>query len=410
MENPVNNTRRPVDRLSFMESDLLAGGAATVGVGSLANETSARAQDRMQSKSVRSLYSGASAVAAFLCLSMFPAPAHAQYQRTDLVSNQAGAAPLQDAHLVNGWGLVALPTSPYWVSDNATGFSTLYTAAGTQVPLFVTVLAAPSSPAGTLGTPTGIVGNIGLNPTDFTITGNNTTAKTSFIFATLDGTISGWTPAVDPITAGNSTATIAADRSSVGAVYTGLAIAVNESKEAFLYAADDGQNRRVDMFDSSFHFVKSFRDPLIPEDFAPYGIQAINGKIWVTYTSLKNKPGGFVDVFDTDGRLLRPFFAAFGPLNSPWGIAQAPANFGPMSGAILISNNTPRGRIHAFNPETGEFMGTLRDNGKPIEIDQLWAIQFGQGAAANGPTNQLFFTAGPSNYANGLFGTITLGK
>jgi uncharacterized protein (TIGR03118 family) len=364
-----------------------------------------------QSTSVRPLYSGASAVAAFLCLSMFSAPAHAQYQRTDLVSNQAGVAPLQDTHLVNGWGLVALPTSPYWVSDNATGFSTLYTAAGAQTPLFVTVPAAPSKPAGSLGTPTGIVGNIGLNPTDFTITGNNTTAKTSFIFASLDGTISGWTPTVDPISAaGNSTATIAADRSSVGAVYTGLAIAVNESKEAFLYAADDGQNRRVDIFDSSFHFVKSFEDPLIPRDFAPYGIQAINGKIWVTYTSLTNKPGGFVDVFDTEGRLLRPFFGVFGPLNSPWGVAQAPANFGPMSHAILISNNTPKGRINAFNPETGEFLGTLRENGKPIEIDQLWAIQFGQGAAANGPLNQLFFTAGPSNYANGLFGTITLGK
>src|SRR5271168_697378 len=410
MENPVSNTIRPVDCLSFMENGLLAGGAATVGVGSLANETSARAQDRMQSKSARSPFSGASAVAAFLCLSMFSAPAHAQYQRTDLVSNQAGAAPLQDTHLVNGWGLVSLPTSPFWVSDNGTGFSTLYTGAGAQVTLFVTIPAAPASPAGTLGTPTGVVGNISPNPSDFTITADGKSGKTAFIFATLDGTISGWTPAVDPITAGNSTATIAADRSSVGAVYTGLAIAVNESKEAFLYAADDGQNRRVDIFDSSFHFVKSFRDPLIPEDFAPYGIQAINGKIWVTYTSLKNKPGGFVDVFDTDGRLLRPFFAAFGPLNSPWGIAQAPADFGPMSGAILISNNTPRGRIHAFNPETGEFLGTLRDKGKPIEIDQLWAIQFGQGAAANGPLNQLFFTAGPSNYANGLFGTITLEK
>jgi uncharacterized protein (TIGR03118 family) len=365
----------------------------------------------VQSKFVRSLFNGASTVAALLCLSMFSTPSQAQYERTDLVSNQAGVAPLQDGHLVNGWGLVSLATSPYWVSDNATGFSTLYTAAGAQVPLFVTVPAAPGKPAGTVGTPTGIVGNIGLNPTDFTITANNTSGKTAFIFATLDGTISGWTPTVDPVTGGNSTATIAADRSSVGAVYTGLAIAVNESKEAFLYAADDGQNRRVDMFDSSFHYVKSFRDPFIPRDFAPYGIQAIDGKIWVTYTSLKNARGGFVDVFDTDGRLVRPFFALFGPLNSPWGVAKAPANFGPMSNAILISNNTPHGRIHAFNPETGEFLGALRDEkGRAIEIDQLWAIQFGQGAAANGPVNQLFFTAGPSNYANGLFGTITVGK
>jgi uncharacterized protein (TIGR03118 family) len=411
-----------------MESGLLAGGAATVGAGLLAGGTSAHPHDRtqlstivltkeqamqlgsVQFKFVRSLFGGASAVAACLCLSMFAAPVQAQYQRTDLVSNLAGAAPLQDTHLINGWGLVSLATSPYWVSDNGTGFSTLYTAAGAQVPLFVTVPAAPSNPAGTLGTPTGIVGNIGPNPTDFTITANNTSGKTAFIFATMDGTISGWTPTVDPITAGNSTATIAADRSSVGAVYTGLAIAVNESKQAFLYAADDGPNRRVDMFDNSFHFVKSFSDPEIPNNFTPYGIQAINGQIWVTYTALNKAQGGFVDVFDTAGGLVK-HFAVHGPLHSPWGVAQAPANFGPLSNAILISNNTSRGRINAFNPQTGEFLGPLRDSrGQPIEIDQLWAIQFGQGAASNGPANQLFFTAGPSNYTNGLFGTITLGK
>ena len=367
----------------------------------------------VRSKFRPSLFSGASAVAAFLCLSMFAPPAQAQYQRTDLVSNQVGAAPLQDQHLVNGWGLVSLPTSPFWVSDNGTGFSTLYTGGGAQDQLFVSIPASPSAPTGTLGTPTGVVGNISPNPSDFTFTENGRSGQAVFIFATLDGTIVAWTPAVDPIdpTTHLSVATTTpADRSNVGAVYTGLAIAVNDSKQAFLYAADDSANRRIDIFDSSFNFVRSFSDPDIPQGFTPYGIQAINGQIWVTFTALNKAQGGFVDIFDTAGNLVK-HFAVDGPLHSPWGIAQAPGNFGPLSNAILISNNTSRGRINAFNPETGAFLGPLRDaTGHPIEIDEVWAIQFGQGAAANGPANQLFFTAGPSNYANGLFGTITLAK
>ncbi len=362
-------------------------------------------------KFVSPLLRGAFAAAAFLSLSMLTAPAQAQYLRTDLVSNQAGAAPLQDPRLQNGWGLVSTAGSPYWVGDNASGFSTLYTAAGAQVPLFVSIPAAPSTPAGTLGTPTGVVANIGANTTDFTFTGNGRSGRASFIFATLDGTIAAWNPAVDPtnpVTHVSIASLTPADRSSVGASYTGLAIAVNQSNQAFLYAADDGPNRRVDMFDSSFNFVKSFSDPDIPRDFTPYGIQAINGQIWVTFTALNKAQGGFVDIFDTAGNLVK-HSAVHGPLHSPWGIAKAPANFGPMSNAILISNNTSRGRINAFNPETGDFLGPLRDAaGQPIEIDQLWAIQFGQGGASNGPRNQLFFTAGPNNYVNGLFGTITL--
>ncbi len=361
-----------------------------------------------QSKPVRSLFSGATAAAAFLSLSFLSPSAQAQYQRTDLVSNQAGVAPLQDERLVNGWGLVSLPGSPFWVSDNGTGLSTLYTGAGAQVPLVVAVPPASASPAGTLGSPTGVVGNISPNAGDFTVSGNGTSAKALFIFATLDGTISGWNPAVAIVSSGISHATLAADRSSVGASYTGLAIAVNESNQAFLYAADDSRNRRIDMFDSSFHLVKSFTDPDIPKTYAPYGIQTINGNIWVTFTALNKGQGGFVDVFDTAGNVVK-HLAVDGPLHSPWGVALAPADFGPMSNAILISNNIPKGRINAFDPQTGEFLGPLLDaSGKPIEIDDVWALQFGQGAAANGPTNQLFFTAGPNNYANGLFGTITL--
>lgn len=367
----------------------------------------------VRSRLARSLSRGALVISALTCLSMIETPVFGQYKRADLVSNQAGAAPTQDAHLVNGWGLVALPTSPFWVSDNGTGFSTLYTGAGQQIHLFVTVPPAPTSPAGSLGTPTGIVGNISPNPKDFTFTNkeNDKSGVAVFIFATLDGTISAWNPLVDGIdpTTGLSHATIVADSSSFGAVYTGLAIAVNSSEQAFLYAADDGPNRRVDVFDSTFKLVHSFSDPSIPKGFAPYGIQAIGDQIWVTYTALNKAQGGFVDVFDTGGTLVK-HFAVHGPLHSPWGIAQAPPDFGPMSNAILISNNISRGRINAFNPQTGEFLGPLRDpNGKPIEIDGVWALQFGQGGGPNGAPNQLFFTAGPNNYANGLFGVITLG-
>jgi uncharacterized protein (TIGR03118 family) len=373
----------------------------------------------VQSRLARILSRGAFAISALACTAMFVTPVFAQYKRTDLVSNQAGVAPAQDEHLINAWGLVALPTSPFWVSDNGTGFSTLYTGTGQQIPLFVSIPAAPSTPEGSLGTPTGVVGNISPNPKDFTFTNkdNGKSGRAVFIFATLDGTISAWNPTVDGIdpATGLSHTTIAADWSGVGAVYSGLAIAVNASGQAFLYAADDGPNRRVDVFDSTFTLVQSFDDPGIPRGFTPYGIQAIGDQIWVTYTALNKAQGGFVDVFDTGGILVK-HFAVHGPLHSPWGIAQAPPDFGPMSNAILISNNISRGRINAFNPQTGQFLGPLRDaSGKPIEIDGVWALQFGHGQVGgppsnNGTINQLFFTAGPNNYANGLFGVITFGQ
>src|SRR6266478_2955741 len=250
--------------------------------------------------------------------------ASAQYKRTDLVSNGPTVAPFTDPHLVNAWGLVALPTSPWWTSDNGTGDSSLYNAMGQPVIAsggstnFVTVPPAPGSPAGTLGTPTGIVGNISTNANDFTITENGVSRPSVFIFATLDGTISGWNPAIGGAT-GLSHATIAANRSDVGAVYTGLAIATNQEGQTFLYAADGGPNRRVDMFDGSFNLVKSFDDRALPKGFTPYGIQALNGNIWVTFTALNKAQGGFVDIFDTEGNLVQ-HFAVHGPLHSPWGI------------------------------------------------------------------------------------------
>ncbi len=349
------------------------------------------------------------AIAAVLWL---PSLTFAQYVRTDLISNTGTAQNPADLDLINGWGLVSTATSPLWVSDNGTGKSTLYSVSNapqgptaTKLGLVVTI---PSA-AGGQSTPTGIVANESARTsTDFTVTDPITlkSGRAAFIFATLDGTISGWNPGVGP---GGDTATIAVDRSSAGAIYTGLAFASSGGKN-FLYAADDGPNRRIDMFDSTFTLVKSFDDPGIPKNFAPYGIQTINGEVWVTYTALNKAQGGFVDVFTPDGTLAK-HFAVHGPLHSPWGIALAPDNFGPMSNAILITNNTPRGRINAFDPATGAFLGPLRDaNHQPIEIDDVWAVQFGQGAGANGATNQLFFTAGPSNYANGVFGVITVGQ
>jgi len=339
-------------------------------------------------------------VLAIATVALFSTNALAQYKETVLVSNQAGVALLQDPDLVNGWGLTRAPASPFWVSDNVAGVSTLYRGKGTKVPLTVTIPAASASAA---GTPTGTVFNITvLTATPgFAVSKGATSAPALFLFATLDGTISGWNPGVDP-----THAQIAVNHSGAGAVYTGLAIA-DSSSGAFLYAADNGPNSRVDVFDSQFHLVKSFTDPDINGGFAPYGIQNLEGNIWVTFGGNKSA-SGFVDEFDTDSNLLK-HVAVNGPLHSPWGLAIAPADFGPFSGALLVANNIPKGRIDAFDPNTGTFLGVLRDmTGQAIEIDQLWAIEFGN-TGNNGAPNQLFFTAGPNNYANGRFGMITVG-
>jgi len=343
----------------------------------------------------------------------------AQYVRMNLTSNQPGGAPNINPQLINAWGLVQLGTSPFWLSDNGSGLSTLYNGTGKQLPLIVDV---PGF-AGEQGTPTGIVGNTG-GASDFVFTNsaNGKSGRAIFIFATLDGAIVAWNPNVggtDP--SGNSLATIPANFTpKPGASYTGLAIATNSQGQTFLYAADDSSNGQVDVFDSSFQLVQSFSDPDIPRNFVPYGIQEIDGpsgaQIWVTYTALNKAEGGFVDIFNPDGTFVE-HFAVDGPLHSPWGIAKAPADFGPMSNAILISNNTSLGRVNAFDASSGTFLGPLRDqSGKAIQINELWGIAFGHdGGAPNGgpqgtPHNFLYFTAGPNSYANGLFGVISPGN
>jgi uncharacterized protein (TIGR03118 family) len=254
--------------------------------------------------------------------------------------------------------------------------------------LVVTV--PPASGTGK-GSPTGIVANSTM---DFVITGGGGTSKAAFIFDTLDGTISGWNGGMDAV--------IKVNRHSLGASYTGLAMGFNNGAN-FLYAADNA-NKRVDMFDKNFKFVKSFTDTTAPA--GPYNVQNINGYLYVTFGKF-GVSGGLVDIFNTGGHLVRRF-ATNGKLEAPWGLALAPPNFGKFSNALLVGN-LGDGHINAFDYTTRAFLGQLADTlGKTITIDGLWGLTFGGGGAsdANGRTNQLFFSAGPNHYADGLFGMI----
>jgi uncharacterized protein (TIGR03118 family) len=325
------------------------------------------------------------------------APAQAQYHVTNLVSNQIDEhAPNTDPLLVNAWGLARSGTSPWWVSDNLSGWSTLYDATGTPEGLKVLIPTAgngPASPKGLNGpgTPTGVVYN--GSATDFQVQGKST----AFIFATLDGTISAWSPGVN-----KNLATLVVDRSADQAMYTGLAITSNPSGN-FLYAADN-TNNRIDMFDGNFNLVQSFGDPSIPSNFSVFGIQDINGLVYVAYAIPNVGAGGFIDVFNEDGTFVKTLIRGL-PLNQAWGIALAPSNFGPLSNTLLVSNNSTEGTINGFNPKTGEFVGTIRDrHGRRIIFNNTWAIVFGGGTSANGAQNELFVTVGPGNGAQSEMG------
>jgi uncharacterized protein (TIGR03118 family) len=345
------------------------------------------------------------AIVATLVLPSLSTPAFAQYTVTNLVSNQnANGSNPADPVLVNAWGITSLGGSPFWVSDNGTGKSTLYNSLGQKQALVVTIPAAGAG-AGQ-GTPTGTLGNPTASSFVVSITqaGVTKSGKAIFLFATLDGTISGWNPGVLP-----TTAVIGADRSGFGASYTGLALFTNSEGQSFLYAPNNTEGGGIDMFGGSFNFLQSFSDPEIPREYAPYGIRVINGQLWVTFNSTKKANGGFVDVsqINDDGTLVK-LFEAHGPLHSPWGLALAPPNFGQFSSAVLIGNNIKDGTINAFDPTSGQFLGDIRDaSGQRIVINQLWGLDFGT-EGSNGTTNELFFTAGPDNYANGLFGVITV--
>jgi uncharacterized protein (TIGR03118 family) len=330
-----------------------------------------------------------------------PVPAAAQfYTQHNLVSDGAVPAGVVDPNLVNPWGLVASDTSPWWVADNGTDVSTLYNGnTGAKVTLTVTVH----------GAPTGIVFNGGSG---FAVSKGTARGPARFLFATEDGTISGWNPAVAP-----TEAIVAVDNLVSGAVYKGLAIATTNSG-AFLYATNFHAGT-VDVFDGAFTPVLGgFVDSTIPAGYAPFGIRNLGDTIYVTYALQdENKkddvPGqghGYVDAFDRAGTLLRRV-ASKGQLDSPWGLAMAPDEFGKFSSHLLVGN-FGNGRIHAFDPSRsngrGEFQtrGPLHSaDGPPIEIPGLWGLAFGNGATA-GPRNILFFTAGPFDEEHGLFGKL----
>jgi uncharacterized protein (TIGR03118 family) len=337
------------------------------------------------------------------------------YVVTPLVSDLKGAA-FQDPVLQNAWGVAFTPAgSPFWITDNATGCATLYDGDGTKVALQVSIPlpggAVPPTdckPVNPIATPTpaaptGIIWNPTTNPaTAFLVPG--TTLPASFIFDTEDGTISAWT---SPATS----ASLAVDNSAGGAVYKGLAFAVNENG-GFLYATNFRAGT-IDVFDHNYKPATTeggFVDPDIPAGFAPFDIKEIDGVLFVSYAKQDAQkhddvagPGnGFVDVFDTDGHLLRRF-ASRGRLNSPWGMARASYAFGRFSGLILIGNFGD-GHISVFDSD-GHFVDQLEDaHGKPLVIDGLWSLTLGGGAKSNPDT--LYFTAGPNGETDGLFGTI----
>jgi uncharacterized protein (TIGR03118 family) len=337
-----------------------------------------------------------------VAVGMAAGPALGQYVPHILVSDGAFQANHTDPNLVNSWGLAFNPTGFAWVADNQTGKSTLYDGSGTPQSLVVSI-PSPGGPRG--GSPTGIVFSGGDG---FVVSDGRHEAPARFIFVGEDGIISGWAPQVPP---GSTQAQVAIDDSDEGAIYKGLALSVSERGDR-IYTTDF-HNNSVDAYDESFTELNlDFTDPSLPAGYAPFNIQAIGDSLFVTY-ALQDKdaeddvPGrghGFVNEFDRNGELIRRF-ASEGVLNSPWGLALAPADFGPMSGALLVGNFGD-GRINAFDVETGEFLGALgQTKDRPIVIDGLWSLQFGNGFA-NQPTNTLFFTAGPDDETHGLYGRI----
>jgi uncharacterized protein (TIGR03118 family) len=339
-------------------------------------------------------------------------PAVAQtpfYTQHNLISDDPTVIPagLHDDLLVNPWGLAASTTSPWWIANNGSDTSMLYNASNN------TILSLVVSIPG--GRPTGIVFN--SSGGGFVVTNDAASGSATFIFASEAGIISGWNAGVPPPPP-SIHAQIGA--SVPGAIYKGLAIA-GSGGNARLYATNFHAGT-VDVFDNNFAPVTipgAFVDPNLPSGYAPFGIQNIGGTIYVTY-ALQGEdaeddvagPGhGYINAFDTAGNLLRRV-ASKGPLNSPWGLALAPGNFGLFGGDLLVGNFGD-GRIHAYdlNASTSDgeavLLGPLHSaNGPPLKIDGLWALQFGNGGGA-GSQDTLFFTAGPFDESHGLFGSLT---
>jgi len=319
------------------------------------------------------------------------------YTVTNIVTNS------QDKYLINPWGLSrpassAAKENEWWVSDQVTGVSTLYyanqTGSASLAPLVITI---PSASGTGTGSPTGTASNA-----------NN------FAFATLDGTISYWNFNTPPVTKGPkcagchiTTATIMVNNSSKGASYQGLTVAKNATSGAQTYYAANA-NGGVEAYDAaSFSPVTlpagAFTDPKVPATYTPAGIQAVGTRVYVAYNAAAGGGTGYVDAYDTNGKLLLRLQQGW--FNQPWGIAQAPASFGAFSKALLVGN-TGSGWIGAYNASTGKFLGFLENSsGQTITIPGLWGIEFGNGNAESGPTNVLYFNGG-GDYTTGVFGAI----
>ncbi len=325
------------------------------------------------------------------------------YAQTSLVSDGFLPAAHIDPQLINPWGLAFNPFGFAWVSDADGNVSTLYDGNGVKQSLVVSI---PTASANSGGNPTGIVFN---GSSGFVVTQSSVSGPSRFLFATEQGLIAAWAPNVD-----GTHALVAANRSSAGASYRGLALSANGGGQV-LYATDF-HNGRVDAFDASFALLNlgstAFKDPAIPAGFAPFGIQAINGDLFVTYAKQDadreedvTGPGlGFVDMYTPNGKLIKRF-ATRGMLNAPWGIALAPPSFGVAKGTLLVGNFGD-GRINAFDYRTGRALGPLLGSGStPLEIEGLWGLQFGSGFASQ-PVDTLFFTSGPGDEEHGLYGRI----
>jgi uncharacterized protein (TIGR03118 family) len=366
--------------------------------------------------------------------------------QTNLVSDLPGVAAVTDANLVNPWGISessTAPLTPFWISDNGSGLSTLYSSVQGANPPAVTrnslVVSIPTPVSPTGGTPTGTVFNTGASAGAFKLPNGNPAV---FLFATEDGTLVGWN--------GGNQATIVVDNSGnnftnpdpnqqTGAVYKGLAIATsatpifgsaNPNTTAVLYAANF-RSGQIEVYGTDFKPVKlpagAFADPNLPKGYAPFNVQILNNKVYVTYAqqdATKHDdvagPGhGFVDVFNlngtpgvtkADGSVTQRLISR-GVLDSPWGLAIAPPGFAGLSApnghSVLLVGNFGDGLIHAFDASTGDLLGTLKDpDGEPIQIDGLWALKFGNGGAG-GNANTLYFTAGLAGERHGLFGALT---
>jgi uncharacterized protein (TIGR03118 family) len=370
------------------------------------------------------------------------APASAQYQQTNIVSDGSVSATLIDPNLKDPWGVSFSTGSPFWISDQASNFQNASTGNSSAVATLLTVPSngsAPSIPGlivnvpnqgnaaadSTANGPTGQVAvgapGVATTSTDFQVVGPNggATHQASFIFANLDGSISAWAGGSTGTPIANTTATLEATTVVTGASFTGLAIANNPTAAiggasgAQIYAADQNSGN-IDVFNSAWQKVGTFTDPHLPANYTAFNVQNIGGILFVTFANQNNPLGGIVDEFAADGTFLKRLIdnstatAPHGDLQQPWGMALAPKSFGQFGGDLLVGNNGGDGWINAFNPTTGAFVGSLTlDTGHFFHEGNLWSLSFGNGASG-GNANTLYFTAGLNAAGSeGLFGSLT---